>query len=453
MKTSNERSDLSTTTAHSERQVMLYPAVEDPIPETMEDIKISIVNERAASLKRQLEVNTAETPCSKRLRSVVFSCSTAHSTSSTSWSSPSSSKSKGVHKRHVSTPSHTLEQNLDWDDSLLEPSDNEDDSPLYLTVDEIESLLEDDSPFAAEPFELDDCNSSYIVTPESEDKKEKLYTLPYSHLDGSNTLTEETLCGEDLNNYAAMAPSPSHSVLHSIEVQVSEQKSSIADNVKSSDSVQETNGMSTSGEPTLDKTEALSHQLASDCSAELPVQSPSSLYTMDFVVEWKDDPELSFDGDIDDLLAISPVGSTSTEEMAPEPYRQCTEQIRSAASDSVSTLKHSDSVPVNQTAVSDTADVLQQRCPSTSNLSDALEVNHPPSTVPEPPKDSGSPLMSTVVISETQSNTDAAKDVKPSTSTESDAQSSVGLSDQPLNSSTTQTSSSQQTVRNTLFFI
>ncbi|XP_018422037.1 PREDICTED: S100P-binding protein-like [Nanorana parkeri] len=431
IKVTNESSDSST--AYSERQVMLYPAAMDnPIAETMEDIKISIVNDRATNQKRQQEQNTAETPCSKRFCG-DFSCSTPHSKST-----PSTSKSKGVNWSHVNSPSHALEQNQEWDDSLLEPSDNEDDTPLYLTVDEIDSLLEDDSPFAAEPFGLDDCSSTGIVTPESEDEKEKLCTSPYSQLDGSVTLTEETLCVEDLNNYATMAPSPSHSIIHSVEVQVPKQKSNIVGNVKSSDSVQETNGMSTSGVPILDKTEALIHELASDCS----------LYTVDVLVEWNDDPELSFDGDIDDLLAISPKGSTSSEEETDaEPSRPFTEQIGSAVSDSLNTFKHSNSVPVNQTAhsaVSDTADVHQQLSPSTS---DALEVHCPPSTVSEPPKDSGSPSMPTVVIFETQSNTDAAEDVKPSTSTKSDAQSTAGLSDQSVNSSATQTSSSQQTVQ------
>lgn len=433
---------------------MRYPSTwEEPIPRKMEDIKISIVNDRATGLKRQREEVTAVTPpCSKKLRSVVFRCSTPHSASFPSWRSPTS-KSKGVRQSHVSTASHTLEQNPEfsdeWDDSLLEPSDNEDDSPLYLTVDEIESLLEDDSCFAGETSGLDKSSAACILTPESEDK-EKFCALPCSQLDGPNDLTEATLFEEDLNNYAAMAPSPCHSILHSVEVQVSKQKSNIVDNVKSSDSVQETNGLSTSAVPILNNTEALYHQLASDGSANLPVQSPNSLYTMDVVVEWKVDPELCFDGDIDNLLATSPrSGLSSEEETAAEPSIQCTEQGRSAISNSASTIKHLNAVTVNQTANSadsDSADIVQQLSPSTLNLSDALKVHCPPSTVPEPPKDSEWPSTSTMVISETQSNTDAVEDVKPSTSTESDAQSTVGLSEQPENSSATQTSSSQQTI-------
>lgn len=444
-------------TVISEQQVVLYPSTrEEPVPRTMENIKISIFNDQATGLKRKREV-TAVTPCSKKLRSVVFRCSTPQSASFPSWRSPTS-KSKGVRQSHVSTASHTLEQNAEfsdeWDDSLLEPSDNEDDSPLYLTVDEIDSLLEDDSCFACETSGLDKFNATCILTPESEDK-EKLCALQCSQLDGPNILTEATLLEEDLNNYAAMAPSPCHSILHSVEVQVSKQKINTVGNVKSSDSVQETNELCTSAVPILNNAETLT-QLASDGSANLPVQSPNSLYTMDVVVEWKDDPELCFDGDIDNLLATSPrSGLSSEEETAAEPSIQCTEQGKSAVSDSASAIEHLNAVTVNQTANyadSDSADIVQKLSPSTLNLLDALKVHCPPSTVPKPPKDSESPSTSTMVISETRSNTDAVEDVKPSTSTESDAQSTVGLTEQTEISSAAQTSSSQQTVCNTLLF-
>ncbi|XP_077338153.1 S100P-binding protein isoform X2 [Lithobates pipiens] len=416
----------------------------------MEDIKISIVNDRATGMKHKQDV-AAVTPCSKKLRSVVFHCSTPHSASFPSWSSPIS-QSKGVRQSHASTAFYTLEQNPEfsdeWDDSLLEPSDNEDDSPLYLTVDEIESLLEDDSCFAGETSGLEKCNATCIVTPESEDK-EKCCALPCSQLDGPNTFTKATLFEEDLDNFAAMAPSPCHSILHSVEVQVSKQKSNIVGNAKSSDSVQEINGLSTSAVPIVTNVEILTHQLASDGSANLPVQSPNSLYTID-VVEWKVDPELCFDGDIDNLLATSPrSGLSSEDDTAAEPSIQCTEQGRSVVSDSASTIKLLNAVAVNQTANSadsDSADIVQQLSPSTLNLSDTLKVHCPPSTVPEPPKDSESPSTSTMVISETQSTTDAVEDLKPSTSTESDATSTVVVSEQPENSSATQTSSSQQTI-------
>ncbi|KAM5180126.1 S100P-binding protein isoform 1-T3 [Mantella aurantiaca] len=443
MKVTNESSDFSPDAANSERHVMLYPAAwEDLSPETMEDIKISIVNDRATGLKRQREESTAVSPCSKKLCSVVFNCSTPNSTSFPSWSSSSTSRAKGVKWSPVSTSSHTPEQNSEfsdeWDDSLLEPSDNEDDSPLYLTIDEIESLLEDDASFAAGPSGFDICNATCIVTSKSEDEEEKLCTEP-SPLDVSNTLTEATLWEEDLNNDATIAVSPSHSITHPVEHHVSKQKNSIVGTVQS-DSVQEINGMSTAV-PVLDKTEAFT-QLASDCSANLPLPSPQW--------EWNDDPDLSFDGDIDNLLAISPGGTTSSEEEpAAEPSIQCTEQIRSAVSDSASTFELPDSVPVNEntnSAGSDTADVVQQLFPSTLSESDALEVHCPPSTVPELPRDSEPTSTSAVIISETQVNTDAAEDVNPSTSTENDAPSTAGLSEQSVNSGAAQTSSSQQTI-------
>ncbi|XP_072274114.1 S100P-binding protein [Pyxicephalus adspersus] len=446
MKVTGESSDLSTGTANPERQVMLYPAVsEDPIPRTMEDLKISIVNDRATGLKRKAEENEAETPCTKKICS-VFTSSTPHSSSLPSWSSPSTSKSKGVKPSNVSTPSHTLEKNSEfsdeWEDSLLEPSDDEDNSPLYLTVDEIESLLEDD--FSAESLELGECYSA--SSPESEDLKEKVCTSPYSQLDGSHNLTETTLCEEDLNNYAAMAPSPQQSATHSPCDEKSKQECSIVGNLKSN-SAQETNRHSNSAVQVSDKMQALPHQPVSGCPTNLPVQSSDSLFTMDVVVEWADDPDLSFDGDINDILVISPGGGTSSdEETAAELFMQCTEKNRSAVSDSTSNLKHS--VPVNQLdnfVGSDAADVAQQLSPATSNSSDALKVNCHPSTICEPPKDSESSSISIVVNSETQWNTDAAEDGNPSTSTKSHGQSTLGLSHRPIIPSATQTSSSQET--------
>ncbi|XP_075709227.1 S100P-binding protein isoform X3 [Rhinoderma darwinii] len=155
--------------ACSERQVLFYPIDwEDPLPATMEEIKIRIVNDRATGSKRERDEVTAVTPCSKRSRHAVFSCSTPLSASARAWSSQSKHA-----KEHPDFPAwHALQQNPEqddeWDDSLLEPSDNEDDSPLFLTLDEIETLLddddEDDSCYAAEPSQNNNEMPTCVVT-------------------------------------------------------------------------------------------------------------------------------------------------------------------------------------------------------------------------------------------------------------------------------------------------
>ncbi|XP_068124951.1 uncharacterized protein [Hyperolius riggenbachi] len=155
-----KRKNSSTKTGSSDRQVMLYTGtVEETFPGNMEDIKISIVNEQACDLKRKR--STAATPSSKRLRSAVFKCSTP---SSASWDT---SKSETGNYVSAAIPP-IVEQNPDlvneWDDSLLEPSDNEDDSPLTMSAAEMETLLEDDSCYAAEASGSDYESPSRFIT-------------------------------------------------------------------------------------------------------------------------------------------------------------------------------------------------------------------------------------------------------------------------------------------------
>ncbi|KAM9320105.1 S100P-binding protein [Gastrophryne carolinensis] len=385
----------------------------------MEDIKISIVNDRTAGVKRQRDEAIPKTPCSKRLRSFVVSCSTPSSVSEPFWGSPPTSENDSIKQCNVGTPSHLLEQNPElsdeWDDSILELSDNESDSPLYLTVDEIESLLEDESCCGAESPGLDD-TCTYSVSPQSEMEREKVSISPCTHFDKYSTLTEETEHEADLSNYAAMAPSSSHSAKHTVEIaELSTQKS----NICIADSVQEKTAPHANfiseiySESLLHEKEALVCPTASYSSSIAPC-------IVD-VVKWSEDPELSFDCDIDDLLATSPRGGTSSEEEhAAEPDIQCDKQIRTVVSDSATSLHYSKSVHVNQTAPTDCSDttlVVQVHFPFTPNHSDLLEVNPSSSGVPESIKPQSS---STIVAQRSEhqpkaDHFDKKQDVKSST--------------------------------------
>ncbi|XP_069827471.1 S100P-binding protein [Dendropsophus ebraccatus] len=82
--------DRPVSRACSERQVLLYSTDwEEPLPETMEEIKISIVNDLAAGSKRGRDNEVAVTPSAKRSRHAVFSCSTPISASARTWATQS----------------------------------------------------------------------------------------------------------------------------------------------------------------------------------------------------------------------------------------------------------------------------------------------------------------------------------------------------------------------------
>lgn len=301
--------------ACSERQVLLYPTDwEDPFPETMEDIRVSIVNDRASGSKREREV-TAVTPSAKRSCQAVFSCSTPVSSCKFDIQSKTG-------KEHPDSPSwHLLKKDEELDDSLLEPSDDEDDSELYLTVDEIETLLgedDNDSCYAAEPSQKYNETTSYVVTftpLELENNGENGGASPGQTRDSSDTLVEESECEGDIGNYAAMPPSPSHSAIDPIEVTKPNQSSVC--NVKShQDPIPLATTVIASDLPTplSEVKEVYASQLPNSLSLKLPLQPNLSFYGLGVADDWTEDPDIVFDSDIDNLLAISPGAASSLED-------------------------------------------------------------------------------------------------------------------------------------------
>ncbi|XP_069613159.1 S100P-binding protein isoform X1 [Ranitomeya imitator] len=205
----------------SERQVLLYPTDwEDPFPGTMEEIKISIVNDRATGSKRERDEAAELTPCAKRSRHDAFSCSTPSS------SFGSSSATQHLHFSSFHSQSENTVEHEEEEDSLLYGSDDEDDFDdiANLTSDQEDIILQDiiDPYHAAEPPET--CNEvTTCVDPfrPSESQGENSAASLYKTLDVSDTLTEES----EGDNYAAMPPSPCQSALDREEVSESIQSS------------------------------------------------------------------------------------------------------------------------------------------------------------------------------------------------------------------------------------
>ncbi|XP_075709224.1 S100P-binding protein isoform X2 [Rhinoderma darwinii] len=400
--------------ACSERQVLFYPIDwEDPLPATMEEIKIRIVNDRATGSKRERDEVTAVTPCSKRSRHAVFSCSTPLSASARAWSSQSKHA-----KEHPDFPAwHALQQNPEqddeWDDSLLEPSDNEDDSPLFLTLDEIETLLddddEDDSCYAAEPSQNNNEMPTCVVTfapSVSENEGENGGASPCKTLDIADTLTEEPECEGDVINYATMALSPCH--LYPVEV--IEQNQSSACNVKFPHEFLTTKTVVDSdlSTPLSDINEVSDFQLPNSCSPELFLQPSISLAGVDAAVNWSEDPDLAFDCDIDNLLAISPGAASSEEENGVELVTIATKGKSSVISDSTSPppqyLESCQILPAHDVGPS-SSDVAQHLSPLSLNTPGLAKVHHHPAG-PESPKESLPFTTSSTVTTEPQLSTD-----------------------------------------------
>ncbi|XP_075051342.1 S100P-binding protein isoform X2 [Mixophyes fleayi] len=425
MRAINENCDQSKHRACSERQVLLLPSdYKDLLPGTMEEIKISIVNERATGSKRKRDEVTAVTPDSKKLRSAVFRCSTPRSTSFQSWNSASTTQADGAKQGHVDIPCHSLEQNTElcdeWDDSLLEPSDNEDDSPLYLTLDEIESLLEDDSSSSAEPSGWDDKNNTCMVKRvplESKSDGEKVSASPYKELELSNTLPEESECDEDQNNYAAMAPSPCHSVIYDVQsVELTKQKSYSMCGVSAPPGSFQystiVGGVSGLIMPLSDLKEAPAVQFHGACSPK-PLQLSTSLSEKDVVEEFSEDSELDFDCDINDLLATSPREDfLSEEERGSELAAPSTKDI-SKITHSTSPLQPLNSVQVPAACFS-THGLVQEHSVSSHNKPDSLRIH--PLTKPETLKEICSSTSSVVIPEPHPSTGESAvgRDTRPS---------------------------------------
>ncbi|XP_018100848.1 S100P-binding protein isoform X1 [Xenopus laevis] len=275
----------ATKTACSDRQVLILgTSWADPQPGTMEEIRISIVNDKATRNKRNIEEETDLSPPPKKLRSAVFLCST-----------PSSAP-------HCSQNVEVFDE---FDDSLLEASSDESDSPLHMTLVQIEELLEDDCDYAAEPPRWDEESDSVgflqeLAVPNGSQSdlvelRNLNSPLAGEQSDSSQTLTEETVCSQDTSNYAAMAPSPCWS------------------NISTAGQNEEAGGnVSTTTSPVLHKHEMDRGSRDSDiCSTLSSSHLPGDLKVVDEISETSDIP---FDGDIDELLTLSPGDTTSSEE-------------------------------------------------------------------------------------------------------------------------------------------
>lgn len=392
--------------ACSERQVLLYPTDwEDPLPETMEDIRISIVNDRASGSKREREEVTAVTPCAKRSRQAVFSCSTP--VSSGKWANQSETG-----KEHPDSPAwHLLKEDDQLDDSLLEPSDNEDDSELFLTLDEINTLLgedDNDSCYAAEPLQKYNEETTCVVTftpSESENNGENGGASPCQTLDSSDTLVEESECEGDIGNYAAMPPSPSHLAISHVEVTKPNQSSVC--NVKSHHESPTAKTVIASNLPTpLSKVKQVSaFKLPSSLSLKRPLQPHISYYGLAVAEDWTEDPDIVFDTDIDNLLAISPGAASSLEDNGVELATITTKGNSSVKSNSKSCRGNVKSDQANA-ACSDTSDAAQHLSPLSLNTSGLPKGHHHPLPEPKPLKESLPFTASSIVTAEPKVSTE-----------------------------------------------
>ncbi|XP_044142401.1 S100P-binding protein-like [Bufo gargarizans] len=302
--------DPSMPGAGSERRVLLYPLDrEDPFPGTMEEIKISIVNDRATGLKRERDEISAVTPSAKRSCRAGFSCSTPSSASTRTWSSQNPGFAAW----------QPLGEGDELDDSLLDLSSDESNSPLGLTQDEMDTCLlddDDDSCYAAEPSIMYNEMPTSVVTftpSESENEGKNSRASLCETLEIADISAEEPECEGDISSYAAMPPSPSHSAIDPAEGFESNQTSVC--NVKSPHELLAAKSVMDSDllTPLLDIKEAPTSQLPKSCSPQ-PLQPSISLYRIDDAENRIEDPGFVFDCDIDNILTISPGVAFSSEE-------------------------------------------------------------------------------------------------------------------------------------------
>ncbi|MEE6484075.1 hypothetical protein FKM82_013747 [Ascaphus truei] len=326
----------------ADRQVVLWGRKgEDPLLGTMEDIKISIVNDKVTGTKRDLEEPAAMSPCGKRFRSAVFCCST-----------PSSAplRSHSPHSLDINRPewalqsySTTLSQAQcaaspdicdEIDDTLLELTYDEVDSPCQLTEEQIEELLEDDSCYAAEPpgWDTDDKFSMAPLEPVSADLQTPL--LPCRLLAGFDAPPVESefdleTSDSRSNIYATMAPLPCSSSILALDEVPLETGSGLCTVKTLSLCGSQLNGNALDGRSgvslapfSLQAVPGLGVEISPApysscvCSAESP--SPASSQRLgdrlDDVERWSEGSDLPFDCDIDELLMLNPGDIESQEE-------------------------------------------------------------------------------------------------------------------------------------------
>ncbi|XP_066429898.1 S100P-binding protein isoform X2 [Eleutherodactylus coqui] len=318
----------------SERQVKLYAAdSQEPFRTTMEEIKISIVNDRAIGTKQKREEVTVVSPCAKRLCHPAFSCSTP-SSAQVCATQLSNRYPLGQNPQQDELDDSLLDLLDDeddseglalgqeeLDDSLLDLTDNEDDSEgLTMGQEELDDSLlvltdsEDNSCYAAASSEKYE-RTTLVVTvthSESENESEKNGASLCKTLNATNTLTEESESEGDRSNYAAMPLSPTKSAVDPVEG-IKPKQPSVC-NVTSPEFLTAGTVMDSDlPTPLSDGKEVPAALLWSSSSPALLLPSVS-LSKVDAAIDWTEDPDLAFDCDIDNLLAISPGTVFSSDE-------------------------------------------------------------------------------------------------------------------------------------------
>ncbi|XP_053563249.1 S100P-binding protein isoform X1 [Bombina bombina] len=260
--------------------------------DTMEDIRISIVNDRVPGTKRARDQTEAQSPCPKRCRN-VFICSTP--------CSASYSQAEGNLKNCLLLSPTSAELTDELDDSLLEPSGEEGDSPLHLTQEQIDELLEDDGCYAAESSTLDSTAevqgnlvSQHIQSPGLQTTVSNAIALSPLYSSISAEELDDTLGESDT----------SICTLRALSVCKSEQDSTL--NCGSGETsttcwIPAVSGSRTDLSPPSHNTPDI-HITSTKCS------------DLENVDKWSEGSDLPFDCDIDDILLLSPKITDSEED-------------------------------------------------------------------------------------------------------------------------------------------
>ncbi|KAM4699440.1 S100P-binding protein isoform 1-T2 [Discoglossus pictus] len=293
---------------HADRQVLLLKKNSRVSQvDTTEDIRVSIMNDRATATKRDREDPAETSPCSKRLCSIVINCSTPHSASRFVHSA-STLQDGGTMQNHGMSPTSSRLFD-DFDDSLLEPSDNEIDSPLHMTLEEVEELLQDDDDdacYAAEPPTWDDdsdlCKSEDIFIQHT--------PSPCKQLKDSSILNEQDKSDLETTIYAAMTPSPSYSPVFTVELDAISIDNSCNRTLRAQPPCKKEStfdggpSLSPIPLPTVASSKTELDTLCQGTKEAQPLESPElmELVTLD---QCSEDSEKTFDSDIDQHLLPS----------------------------------------------------------------------------------------------------------------------------------------------------
>uniref|UniRef100_A0A8C5LZZ6 S100P-binding protein n=1 Tax=Leptobrachium leishanense TaxID=445787 RepID=A0A8C5LZZ6_9ANUR len=272
----------SSTVGTSDRQVVLCSSFQHFNPYPVEAITISIVNDRQTGKKRGRE----------KIEGTQPNCSGSG-----------------------------FKDDNEWEDSLLDPSDSDGDSPLYLTVDEIESLLEDDCCQAAEASNSwDSEEESEQTLMQQRSESGEIENNEHHSMPEETTLTLEEELEKEISNYAAMAPDSTCS-LHSADLSEANGMSNSAMAASPSCNLALVGAIEDGELRKRDDSQAVSEtDIVPVCpsnstwTAEDPAGTSPQQFDLGILEEDCEGSELSFDCDIDELLALSPGEITSEEE-------------------------------------------------------------------------------------------------------------------------------------------